>query len=70
MVTFSDKPISRIWNTRLVQDGYQIQIEAAATFLVIFEAHMINLLIIKVKILVLIKWSYRSSPSNYGDNWT
>ena len=34
-----------------------IQIQAVATFLVIFEAHMNVLFIIKVKIVALIKWS-------------
>jgi hypothetical protein len=41
---------------RLVQGGYQIQIKAVATFLVIFSAHMNILFTFKVEILVLIKW--------------
>ena len=36
------------------------RIEAVATFLIIFGAHMNILFIVKVNILVLIKWSYRS----------
>ena len=43
--------------------GYeQIQIEAMATFLIVYGAHMNILLIIKVKICVLGKWSRRSQP--------
>ena len=45
---------------QLVQNGQQIQIEAEATFLIIFRAHINTLFIIKIKILVHIKWSYRS----------
>ena len=48
---------------RLVRGGYQIQIKAAATFLVNLSAHGNIFFIIKVKILVLIKWSYRSLPN-------
>ena len=40
----------------------QIQIEAIATFLVVFGTHMNILLIIKVKIFVLGKWSCMSQP--------
>ena len=35
-------------NTPLVQDGYQIQIEALATFLIKPRAHMNTLFIIEV----------------------
>lgn len=45
----------------VVQDGERIQDEAAATFLISFGDHMNILLNIEVRILVLIKWSYRSS---------
>ena len=45
---------------QLVRDGEQIQIETIGTFLSIFGANMNILFIIKVKILVLIKWSNRS----------
>ena len=41
-----------------MQDGYQIQIEATTTFLIIFGYCKIILIIIKVRILVLDKWSY------------
>ena len=55
MVTYSDQPTPRrIWNTRLVQGGLQIQIEVVATFLAIFRVHMNILSIIKVKIHMLI----------------
>ena len=37
-----------------------IQIKAVATFLKNFKAHMNILFIIKVKIFMLVKWSYRS----------
>jgi hypothetical protein len=47
---------------QLVRDGKQIQIEVVVTFLMIFGVHMNVLFVIKVKIFVLIKWSYRSSP--------
>ena len=43
-------------------NGQQIQIEVVAIFLIIFGAHVNILLIIKVNILVLIKWSCRVSP--------
>jgi hypothetical protein len=36
--------------------------KAAATFLIIFGAHMNIVFIIKVKILVLIEWSYGFLP--------
>ena len=52
-----------IWNMQLVRDGQQIQFEAEATFLIIFGA----LIIIKVKILVLLKWSCKLGPPNYVD---
>lgn len=41
-------------NTLLVQDGYRIQTEAIATFLIVFGAHVNILINIKVKNLVLI----------------
>ena len=34
-------------------------IEVVAIFFIVFEAHLNVLLLIKVKIVVLIKWSYR-----------
>jgi hypothetical protein len=38
---FSDEPTSpRIWNTGLVWDDYEVYIEAIATFLVVFGAHI------------------------------
>ena len=47
----------------LVQDDYgQIQIEAIATFLIVFGTQMNIMLIIKVKIFVLDKRSCRSQP--------
>lgn len=36
----------------------KIQIKAVTTFPIIFGAHMTILFIIKLKILMLIKWSY------------
>lgn len=51
----------------LVQDGYQIHIEAIATSLIIFGACMGILPNIKVKTLLPIEWSYRSL--NYVDYW-
>ena len=60
MVAFSKEPSSpRKWNTRLGWDGYQIQIGAVAVFITSFGAHVNILFIIEVKILVLIKWSYK-----------
>ena len=44
----------------LVQDGQQILIEVVATFLINVGAHMNILLINKVTILMLLKWSHRS----------
>ena len=48
---------------QLVQDGQPIQAEAVATFYLIVRAHMKISFIIKVKILMLIKWS--QVPSNH-----
>ena len=47
----------------------QIQIEAIVTFLIIFGTHIAILFIVEVKIVVLIRWSYRSlpPPPNYVD---
>ena len=45
-------------NMQLVRDNCQFQIVAVDICLIIFSAHM-NIFIIKVKILELIKWSYR-----------
>ena len=45
----------RFWKIRVVQDGYQIQIEAVSTFLMIFGVHMSIVFIIKVRILVLVR---------------
>ena len=64
MATFFNYPTSpKLRNTRLVQDGWQVK--AVATFLMIYLAHMDILFTIKVKLPVLIKWSYRSP--NYAD---
>ena len=57
------KPTSpRIWNTLWIHDSLHIWIEAIATFLIVCEAHLNILFITKVKILLLLKWSYRSPP--------
>ena len=40
---------------QLVRDGYQIQVDTIADFLINFRAHMRILCTIKAKILVLIK---------------
>jgi hypothetical protein len=45
---------------QLTQGGHQIQLEALAPFLMVFETHMNILLIIKKSKLMVIKWSYRS----------
>ena len=45
----------QFWKRRVVQDGYQIQIEAVSTFLMIFGVHMSVVFIIKVRILVLVR---------------
>ena len=47
-------------NTQSMRDDCQLQIIYIEIFLVIFEARMIILFIIKVKIIELTKWSYRS----------
>ena len=52
------------------QDCYQIQIVPLAICFIIFGARMSILLVIRLKILVLVKWSYKSPPSNYVDYWT
>ena len=60
METFLYAPTShKIWNT-LVQDDFQIQIVFVVTFLIIFGDCMNILFIVKVKILYVSKWSYRS----------
>ena len=59
--TFLSAPTScRIQNTyQLLQDDQQIQNVPIAICLIIFGIHMNVLVINKVKILVLINWSYR-----------
>ena len=52
-----------IQNTHLVQDDKQIQIVPITTYLIILAVHMNMLSTIKVKILMLIKWSYGSPQS-------
>ena len=54
-----------MWNTQLARDDGQIQIVAVVIFLIGFGAHIDILFIFKVKISVLIEWSYRSP--NYVD---
>ena len=64
--TFLFAPTSRmIWNKQSLRDHLQIQITPVVVRLTIFGAHMNILFIIKVKILVLIKWSYRSPQSRW-----
>jgi hypothetical protein len=46
----------------LVQVGKQIQIKVVATVLMDFRYHMTIYFILKVKIVVLIKCSYRNPP--------
>ena len=46
-------------NAISTKDGYQIQIEAVATFFTIFEVCMNIWFITKVKIFVFIEWSHR-----------
>ena len=48
---------------QLVRDDYQIQIVTVVICFIIFKACMIVLLIIRVKIAVLIKWTYRLPQS-------
>ena len=48
---------------RLEWDGYQIQTETVATFLIIFKIHINFLFITKVTILVLKKWSCKPPPN-------
>ena len=58
----------QFWKRRVVQDGYQIQIEAVSTFLMIFGVHMSVVFIIKVRILVLVRLViYDPPPSHYAD---
>lgn len=47
---------------QLVQNGQQFQIESVATFLIILGARMKNLLIVKVKIVMLTQMLIRVSP--------
>ena len=54
-------------NALTMHDGSHTQIKDEATYLTMFGAHINILSIIKVKILVLTKWSYRSPP-NYFDH--
>ena len=57
--TFLSTPTcSKIWNMQFVQDEQHVQIMPVAISIII-------LIFIKVKILVFIKWSYRSP--NYVD---
>ena len=58
MVTFITNPLLLAYETHeLIQDDRQFQIEAVATFLVMVGAHMNIISIIKVMMVVLIKWS-------------
>ena len=50
-------------HNKLVRNDYQISIAHVAIYLMIFKAHMNILLFIKVKIVELIKWSYRCPQS-------
>ena len=52
--TCNSVPTSRILNTELVQEFWQIQIEAVTIFLKLFKAHVSILFIVKVKILFLV----------------
>jgi hypothetical protein len=56
----------RIWKTQLVQDDNQNQIVPTTAFLIIYGAHMNNLSIIKVKILLFI--NDHLDPPNYVDH--
>jgi hypothetical protein len=47
----------RIWNTQRVQHDEQLQLMLVAIYLMVSRTSMNFLLIIKVKFLVLIKWS-------------
>jgi hypothetical protein len=59
--TFLFGPTSgRIWNIQLVWDKKHVQIVSGAICHIISGAHMDILFIVKLKILMLIKWSYRS----------
>ena len=61
--TFSPVPTFRsIRNTQLVRDDWQIQIVDVAIFLTNLGAHVYISFTIEVKILELIKWSYRFPP--------
>jgi hypothetical protein len=65
MDTFLSAPTSRIWNTQLVQNHWQIQFVHIAICLIIFGAHMDILFIIRVKIFMLI--TGHTGPTNYAD---
>ena len=45
---------------QFVREDWQIQFMVVVIFLILFRARMILLFIVKLKILVLIKWSYMS----------
>lgn len=54
-------PISpRMQNTQLVQNDYQWQIMSVVICLIIFQSSYERSVIMKVKILKIVKWSYRS----------
>ena len=50
-----------------VHNGQLTLAEVVVALLMIFKAHMNIFIIVKVTILMLIKWSYRSP--NYVDYW-
>ena len=53
----------RMWNMQIVRNFHQFQIGSLAIWLLIYGIHMNILVIMKVKILKLIKWSHRSSQA-------
>ena len=54
--------VSHNYSFVIVLDKYFLQHSLKNTFLIVFGAHMKILSIIKVNSLVLIQWSYRSTP--------
>ena len=63
-------PIARrVWNVQLEQYVLQIQIVSIPIFLIIFWAHMNILFITKVKIFLVVKWSYEFPPPSAILSW-
>ena len=66
MLTFEPIMVIVHWACSRISSKHMMPI---AKYLLDFGAHMITLFIVKVKILVFVKWSYRSPPIMLSLQW-